>query len=280
MFGGKSWYTSVDQMLDKAALDGVMIVGPPELHCLARIEALYGADCPLSWKNRPPRSGQRKEMVATANAKKTFLMTGFMKRHGLTYGKIREFIQSGRFAQFLLDEIHALAHDRRKKRSGRNAAGDVVQGTAIDLVLSFFGLPKRLQCTMTQGFKKWITLGINMTFDGGRMAELMLGSQAHIQERFEMSGTLDSKAAFFVVDNVVNMELHARPQRHRRAGSDDGQDQSKLRFARHPVLAAGLRHPQHGPDPPLRSGLRRRSAQSSATPSWKNASLTPACPKA
>jgi predicted dehydrogenase len=44
------------------------------------------------------------------------------------------------------------------------------------------------------------------------VAQLMLGAQVRIQERLEMSGGLDGQPAFFVVDNVVTMELHKQGQ--------------------------------------------------------------------
>ena len=51
-----------------------------------------------------------------------------------------------------------------------------------------------------------------MTFAEGRVGQLMLGAQARIQERLEMSGILDGQPAFFVVDNVMHMELHRQGQ--------------------------------------------------------------------
>ena len=209
MFGGKAWYTSVDEMLAKAALDGVMIVGPAELHYEAGLQALRRG-LP-TFVEKPPATDLAKteELVQTAKANKTFLMTGFMKRHGLTYGKIREHIQTGRFipnACFM-----KYMHWPGEVSGLRNMLLGM-SSHPIDLLLSFFGEPRRVQCSLGKGAQNWLTLGINITFDEGRIGQLMLGAQARIQERLEMSGILDGQPAFFVVDNVMHLELHRQGQ--------------------------------------------------------------------
>ena len=209
LFAGKAWFTSVDEMLDKAALDGVMIVGPPELHYEAGLKALRRG-LP-TFVEKPPASDLAKteELVKVAKANKTFLMTGFMKRHGLTYGKIREHIQTGRFI------ANACSMKYMHWPGEVSGLRNMLLGMSshpIDLLLSFFGEPQRIQCSLGKGAKNWLTLGVNMTFAEGRVGQLMLGAQARIQERLEMSGILDGQPAFFVVDNVMHMELHRQGQ--------------------------------------------------------------------
>jgi predicted dehydrogenase len=132
-------------------------------------------------------------------------MTAFMKRHGLTYAKIREYITSGRFVPNSLSMryMHWPNTDLRTMLL-------YMCSHPIDLALSYFGFPKRMQCTLGQGRGGWLTLFINLTFDQGRVAQLSLGSQVRIQEHFEMSGALDGKPAFFAVDNVDHMQLHVQ----------------------------------------------------------------------
>jgi predicted dehydrogenase len=205
IFGGKACFTSVDEMLEKTELDGVMIVGPAQLHYEAGLKALKKGLPTFVEKPTAPDLAKTEELVATARANNTFLMTAFMKRHGMTYGKIREFMAAGRFKpnSCSMKYMHwpwevAGLRDMLLSMSSH----------PIDLVMSFFGKPRRLQCTLAKSTQGWASLGVNMTFEGGGMAQLMLGSQVRIQERFEIAGTMDDAPAFFVVDNVMNMEMH------------------------------------------------------------------------
>lgn len=206
-YGGKAWFTSVDEMLDKATLDGVMIVGPAELHHQAGLKALARGLPTFVEKPTAPDLARTQEMVDAARANHTFLMTAFMKRHGLTYGKIREYITAGRFVPHAC--FVKYTHWAMKAENVRSMLLGM-SSHAIDLVLSYFGMPTRLQCTLGRAPTGWGTLAVNLTFPGGRVAQLLLGTQARIQERLEMSGAMDGKPAFFVVDNVANMELHTQ----------------------------------------------------------------------
>lgn len=209
MFGGKAWYTSVDEMLDKAALDGVMVVGPPELHHEAGLKALRRGLPVFVEKPTAPDLERTEELVRLARERKTFLMTGFMKQHGLTYGKLREFIRSGRFTPnaCCMKYMHwpGDVSDLRGMLLGMSSH-------PINLLVSFFGPPRQIQCVVGKGEKRWLTLAVNLRFAQGRVGQLMLGAQARIQERLEMSGVLDDQPAFFVVDNVMSMELHRQGQ--------------------------------------------------------------------
>jgi myo-inositol 2-dehydrogenase/D-chiro-inositol 1-dehydrogenase len=209
MFGGKAFFTSVDEMLAKTELDGVMIVGPSQLHYEAGLKSLKRGLPTFVEKPTAPDLAKTEELVALARANHTFLMTAFMKRHGLTYGKIREFIAAGRFKpnSCFMKYMHW--------PMGAEGLRGMLLGMSshpIDLVMSFFGTPRRLQCTLGKGAQGWASLGVNLTFESGRMAQLMLGSQVRIQERFEIAGVMDDSAAFFVVDNVMNLEMHKQGQ--------------------------------------------------------------------
>ncbi len=206
-FGGKACYTSVDAMLDHAALDGVMIVGPATLHYEAGLKALQRGLPVFVEKPTAPDLARTEELVRAAKAHRTFLMTAFMKRHGMTYGKIREFIRSGRFVP------NACQMKYMHWPMGPESLRDMLLSMSthpIDLVLSFFGEPTRIQCTLGKGDNGWLSLAVNLSFAGGRVAQLALGSQVRIQEHFEMAGALDGKPAVFVVDNVAHMELHTQ----------------------------------------------------------------------
>lgn len=206
MFGAKAFHTSLDEMLDKHSLDGVMIVGPSELHRDAGLKVLSRGIPVFVEKPTAPDLAAAEEMAHVARKNNTFFMTAFMKRHGLTYGKIREHIKDGRFVpqSCFMKYMH---WPWGSEGDGLRGMVFCMSSHAIDLVLSFFGTPNRIQCTLARG-AQGCTLGVTFRFPGDRMAQLMLGSQARIQERFEMSGRMEGSPAFFVVDNVMNMELH------------------------------------------------------------------------
>ena len=201
-FGGKACYTSVDEMLDKASLDGVMIVGPAGLHYEAGLKALRRGLPTFVEKPTAPGLAQVQEMVDVARENRTFLMTGFMKRHGLTYGKIREYIKSG---QFVPNSCHIKYMHWPNDVSGLRGMLLGMSSHPIDLLISFFGEPRRMQCALGKGASNQLTLAVNLSFADGRVAQLMLGAQVRIQERLEMSGVLDGRPAFFAVDNVMHM---------------------------------------------------------------------------
>jgi predicted dehydrogenase len=215
VFHAKAWYPTVDEMLDNSELDAVIAVGPPQLHYQAALKALRRGLPVLTEKPTAPTLAQAQEMVETAKANGAFLMTAFMKRHGMTYGKIREYITTGQFvpASCTMKYTHWPNTDLRTMLL-------FMCSHPIDLVLSFFGPPKRLQCTLGKNADGWLTLFVNLTFDQGRVAQLTLGSQVRIQEHFEISGSLAGKPAFFAVDNVDHMELHVQG----RGGLDDNMD--------------------------------------------------------
>lgn len=209
MYGGKFCYTSVDDMLDHTELDGVIVVGPPELHYQAGLKVLQRGIPLLVEKPTTTDLAKTQEMVDVASDNGTFVMTAFMKRHGLTYAKIREYISAGRFTPNSC--FIKYMHWPTEVTGLRNMLLGM-SSHPIDLMISFFGPPTRLQCTLGHGVKEWLTLAINMTFAKGRVGQLLLGSQARIQERLEISGVLDGEPAFFVVDNVMHMELHRQGQ--------------------------------------------------------------------
>lgn len=199
----EAWYPDVDQMLDKTALDAMIVVGPPQLHYEAAMKALKRGLPVLTEKPPAPSLRQTEEMVATAKSHGTFLMTAFMKRYALPHAKIRQYISGGRFVphSFMMQYMHWPNQNLRDMLL-------FMCSHPIDLVCSFFGFPRRLQCTLGKAPNGWLTLFVNLTFPSGKVAQLALGSQLRIQEHLRISGELDGKAAFFSVDNVDHLQLH------------------------------------------------------------------------
>jgi predicted dehydrogenase len=207
IFGGQSSFAFVDELLDHGGIDAVMVVGPAELHYQAGMKALRRGLPTFVEKPTAPDLARVHEMADAARAGHTILMTGFMKRHSMTYGKIRDYIRSGRFIpnSCFIKYTHwpMSVSDLRGMLLGMSSH-------PIDLMLSFLGRPTRIQCTLGQGAREEATLLVNLAFPQNRVGQLFLGSQVRIQERLEMSGQLDGKPAFFAVDNVDRIELHSQ----------------------------------------------------------------------
>lgn len=204
VFGGRSVYTDAAKMLDERKLDGVMIVGSPELHYEIGKQVL-ARSIPLFVEKPPaPTLAQTRELAALAQIKKTFLMTGFMKRHGLPYRKLRLMIAAGEFtpAAGLIKYGHWPLTDL-------NHMLLFMCIHPIDLALSIFGTAASVSSTLSKDARNAISLSVVLRFASGKWAQLMLdSSQPRVQERTEISGTHKGSNALFVVENVDHVEFH------------------------------------------------------------------------
>jgi myo-inositol 2-dehydrogenase/D-chiro-inositol 1-dehydrogenase len=205
IYGAERWYTDADAMLEKEALDGVFVVGSFQMHHDYALKAL-ARGIPV-FTEKPPAgtlAGAR-EMVAAAKAHGTFVMTGFMKRHGLAYAKARELITSGAFEPAAGFFKYAHWHSAPEHLDGMLLFMSI---HIIDLAISFFGDVREVTSvrSVTAGTQ---SLGVTLRFTSGKWAQLMLdGSQPRIQERVELSGHMDGSNALIVVDNLHEMEVH------------------------------------------------------------------------
>jgi myo-inositol 2-dehydrogenase/D-chiro-inositol 1-dehydrogenase len=208
LYGGRSVHTEVERMLDERRPEAVIVVGPPDLHYSAAKLALARGIPTYVEKPTAPDLARTRELVALARANGTFLMTGFMKRWGMTYRKARELIESGRMrpsAGFV--------------KYGHWASGDL-RGMLlymcvhpIDLALSFFGEATSVSSTMAKSAHGAISLALTLRFRSGAICQLMLdSSQPRIQEHVEISGAIDGANALLVADNVQHLELHRQGQ--------------------------------------------------------------------
>lgn len=203
VFGAARCFTDAAVMLKECELDGVMVVGPPQMHYDLG-KAVLSCGLPLFVEKPPaPDLACTRELVELARANHTFVMPGFMKRHGLPYAKARQMIESGAFVPAM--GFFKYGHWAMKDLNGMLLG---MSSHPIDLAISFFGEPCRVisSCDDTH---RAISLAVTLRFANGRIAQLMLdASQPRIQERLELSGSIDGKNALIVVDDVCHMELH------------------------------------------------------------------------
>jgi predicted dehydrogenase len=191
-------------MLAERRPDGVFVVGPPELHYRVAKEALCLGIPVFVEKPPAPSLEQARELVALARTHGTFLMCGFMKRHGLTYRKIMELISSGQMTPAAL----RINYSHWAVSTGIASMLPIMSIHAIDLAIALLGEVRTVQSSVYASART-VSLAVTLTFVDGRWAQLMLdASQPRIQERLELSGTWDGKNALIVVDNVDRMEIH------------------------------------------------------------------------
>lgn len=203
LFGAERVYTDVDQMLASEDLDGLIVVGPYSLHYEAAKKALVRGIPVFTEKPPAPGLAEAEELVNLARANRTFLMTGFMKRHGMPYAKAREMIASGQFE--LASGLFKYAH-----WNGTDLKGMLYNMSIhiIDLALSFFGPAASVTSHMYRS-ERALSLFVTLRFQSDRLAQLWLdSSQPRIQERMELSGAIDGGNALIIVDNVQHMEVH------------------------------------------------------------------------
>jgi len=203
IFGASTVYTDAEKMLDERKLDGVFVVGPSEIHYILGKKILERS-IPLFVEKPPaPNLESVREMVDIAKKKGVFVMTGFMKRHGMPYKKAREFITSGQFnpAVGFFKYGHWQSNDLRGMLLGMSIH-------IIDLAISFFGEVAFVTSCLYNA-KGPISLAVTLQFQSGQWAQIMLdSSQPRIQERVEISGTMNGGNALIIIDNIQQMELH------------------------------------------------------------------------
>lgn len=220
IYGAEAVYTDAAKMLDERPLDGVMVVGPLPMHYEVGKQVLERG-IPLFVEKPPaPTLAQAEELMTLAHANKTFLMTGFMKRHGLTYKKVRQWIDSGQLvpAAGFFQYGHWAGSDL-------NIMLLTMCIHPIDLAISFFGEVASVQSTLYRSEADAISLAVTLRFMSGRWTQMMFdSSQPRIQERVQISGTWDGGNALAIVDNVQQLELH----RQGRNGIDFAEDMTAI----------------------------------------------------
>ena len=208
MFGASSWFTDTERMLSETKLDGVFVVGPPEMHYAVGRKVLERGLALFVEKPPAPDLERTRELTTLAKANGTFIMPGFMKRHGLAYAKTRAMIESGQFEPnmgFFRYGHSWIPSDPRRMLLTMSCH-------AIDLAISFFGDVSEVVSQQVKG-RNIPSLAVTLRFCSGKIAQLMLdSSQPRIQEHVEISGVSDGGNALIIVDNVTHLEFHRQGQ--------------------------------------------------------------------
>jgi len=189
-------------MLGETALDGLMIVGPPDMHYKYGMAALKRGIPVYVEKPPAPNLAMTVELVEAAKENDTFIMCAFMKRFGTAYKKIREMAAGGELQ--LSTGFFKYCHW---------TCGDIgmMYGMSIhiiDLAISIFGKVKSVYSVYGKPNGN-VSVTLILYHENGLHTQLMLDtSHPRIHERVEISGKMDGKNTLITVDNVQHMELH------------------------------------------------------------------------
>ncbi len=203
IYGAERAFTDVDTMLAETDLDGVLVVGPPELHLEAGRKALAAGRHLFVEKPPAPDLADTRELAALATERQLVFMPGFMKRFGMTYARMRALIDAGTFEPTMgfFKYAHWPFQDLRPMLAFMSCH-------IIDLARFFFGDVAEVDSRLTRQAGA-PSLAVTLRFTSGKLAQLMLdSSQPRIQERVEISGRMAGGPALLIADNVDRLELH------------------------------------------------------------------------
>ena len=199
-------YTDADKMLEETKLDGLMIVGSPDMHYKYGVAALKRGIPVYVEKPPAPNLAMTAEMIGIAKANNTFVMCGFMKRFGSAYKKIREMAANGeiqlstgffKYSHWSCDNINMMY-------------GMSIH--IIDLAISIFGKVKSVYSVFDKP-NGCVSVSLILYHENGLHTQLMLDtSHPRIHEHVEVSGKMNGKNTLIIVDNVQHMELHTEQQ--------------------------------------------------------------------
>ena len=207
-FGASAAYTSIDDMLREAAMDAVIVCGPPELHLRAALQALdYDLHVFVEKPPAPDLNGAL-ELRRVALTHERICAVGFMKRCALRYTQARAIAATeafGRLTQVSIKYSHW-------PTPNLDWMLKFMTVHVCDLVRFFAGDLERITIETAErnGQYSFSMVGRSKT---GCLVSLVTGSQEpRIKERVELVG----EGELVVVDNVVDLQYfrHVDPSRN------------------------------------------------------------------
>ena len=98
-FGASRWYTNLDEMLGKEDLHGVVIVGPPQMHCEVGKRCL-DAGLPIHVEKPSALTHRAAEDLAEhARRRGLWGSVGYMKRYSTCYGLAKSIVDKEEFGK-------------------------------------------------------------------------------------------------------------------------------------------------------------------------------------
>lgn len=191
-FGAKRWYTDYSKMIDEESPDGVIIVGPPQMHeevgisCLKRGLHVF--------IEKPPSltlDGARK-IVETMKASGKICMVGTHWRHMPVHRTLKKISESGDFGEVFRLEAMYLAPDTRGTWGQPFEWGFMLNQAIHPLdCLQFLGgkiVEVRAEGVVEEG--KRLAVSASLRFTSGAVGSLILGGCSPIfYERIGIQGS-------------------------------------------------------------------------------------------
>ena len=104
-FGAKRWYIDLHEMLKNEELDGVVIVGPPQMHCEVGKQCL-DAGLPIHVEKPSAISyADAVDLAEYAEKKGLWGSIGYMKRYSTCYGLAKSIVGKGEFGKISMIDV-------------------------------------------------------------------------------------------------------------------------------------------------------------------------------
>lgn len=138
-------YTDMEEMLNRAAIDAVVITVPDFMHAEAATAALRHGKHIMLEKPMAPTVAECRQILAARTDKSRIIQLGFVLREHPVYRKAREVVSSGRLGQIMsvaADEsigvMHGASYMRRWHRKVANSGGFVLAKCSHDLDILYW----------------------------------------------------------------------------------------------------------------------------------------------
>jgi len=209
-YGARRWYTDYRGMFDEEELDGVCVVGSPQMHVEIGLEVL-AAGLPLFVEKPSAISVAEAERFArAADDAGLWGMVAFMKRHSVAYRMAKEIVArpefgaieavSARFTQGPYPSLWGI-----ESPALTFLTGQVVH--IFDLVQSFCGPAAEVFARYQEVTANTFAFAVNVRFASGAVASLDLNSIDASQpwRDFEERLILSGHGAHLTVDNMLGV---------------------------------------------------------------------------
>ncbi len=212
-FGAKRWYTDVDKMLSEEELDGVIICGPPQMHCEIGRKCL---DKGLPIFVEKPSAISSKEAVKLAEyARKKGLWgsVAYMKRYSVCYKMAKEIVKREEFGKINIVEARFSNGPYPKIWGIEENARAFLIGQVIHIfnLIRFFAQEvKEVYAKLRQVTSDKFGYAITLEFKNGAIGVLNLNALEKpdwcASEKFIITG----EDAWLEIENMVHLRYHPK----------------------------------------------------------------------
>jgi predicted dehydrogenase len=219
-FGAQRFYTDYRAMMDQEDLDAIFVIGGPDLHAEAAIEAMRRG-LHVFMEKPPARTVEStREVCRVSQETGKWVMVAFKKRFCPTHLKAKEITASSEFGRPMAIHVRLglwLDKERLEAQAGQDAKPDEARFYQLlldyyihhfDLLRFFLGEVDRLYFQRNVGSQR-PNYAATLTFRNGAIGTLLFfGAQSphSFQERLEICG----EGANVVVDNVARLTYYRR----------------------------------------------------------------------